>query len=1713
MLPNYNLIFNYHNYYQGANPQYKISDLENDIIYSVSNKKITFISSPTGSGKSTQIPQYIANHNFKVLCSQPRKISCVSISEYIKYQNQNLNIQSGSEFFYYDNNFDLLFLRESTLLNLLCRDPLLSNVDVLIIDEVHERTMVLDLILFFIKYFTLQRNNFKLVIMSATLDTDNIRAYFADFINNDNMGEIIQNFNMNYDIIYRPLRNDDYLDDTRFNTTDIKFLIQSITNTIRDIIYNDTSTEVKTILVFLPDFKSIYFTDRALSREFGLNVTIVQFFGSLNYDEQLERISDSGQSRYKVVLSTTLAETCLTISNCCVVIDTGIRKYNKYNYDTNLYEEYIDYISQDSATQRAGRCGREKKRGVCYRLYSMRIFNAMKKHRVAEVEMMNIDNIILRLFDANFNKRELIESVSQRGFLDFVSKIDYRIFDIVMSKLCVYGCLRQNEGNVRITDFGEWLCKTQLDVLIGKMLYDMEKNNELNHEIVQTLALITQNQSCELFYANVDSKWFKLNFVDYFDTNFDLRKYTKEITNKIISNVIDNYEFDASWINLYQPVEKEYLYFKLFSILDEVYNVKYFYSRNKIFTLGDLMIGLFYMREYKNMMCIYHYDKYFESKQKYKKKLNGKCHGCSVSKFYYCSVYSLNEKFFTTQKNKEFYMFKYLHPNIKKNKKLKCRNEEIIFAYWNKVYLTLISNKPFEYLKVDYVRYLLKQISYVNFDALLEKLYQQYKTFYIDFGKKVLRSIEDKVFYKKTFNANETNAVDLYYNVYHGDYDRVKIVHNYFFNFYKKSSNMFFSLVRYSKVSNIDIINYKNINPIFPEMLTQSIQNKLRENDERINDINVHIERNIGKFFYNTFLKNKFKSNTVEFSKNSLFFIFFGKDNSNSEVTAIRKCIDIERHNFSKMVDNFQILKNGCLNLQLIQGFTVVDIKTTKEAIVYEIKSYFEDIKINTDDIKDICYDNNIKYKYIDDSRNNVRIAFNNNAQSFEFIKTINKYFDLTISPVLNCKEKSDIQNTNKIFYLEYQYNTRIHPEIKKVLQQYDVKYSIVDTANRTVLYYILGSDVIENYYIYEEIQNTVRGREIDKNEIFQIKKKTLLSDPNYLYDFNIFLHRNNISISELKFRKNQILYKIDNFSINKKNLIMNYLSETEIQLSTFAIYELKIKSKDTFLYNSNTSLFDYARMFKCNIDIVHIDNRLVIYGAPNHREKFESIITNYLDVLNKEKKTMILTNQQSLLLRSLLKNSSAKRFLIFPTRTALTTSIEYREQYKDIIVSSLKISSQDNKAISNDNDIDITKCEICLENVNSYNEGNNIIQLRFCGHYFCIECLKMQIASQLNSGQQIKCIKCNMVIANNDIKEVLSMKELQKASYILVRNFVDSEQRNKRGRFKWCPNPRCDYIYERERENDENYERVCPNCDKVYCLRCEEEIVDRNQHARTCIRKLLKKVDFLDRKWIENNTRCCPLCAKPYEKIAGCNHMTCKYCRPQTEFCFICGKVLDSDNPLRHYSDEKSKCFNRLYEEFKPGMNEEEIKEENESEVEEEEVKEEKDESKEEDLTEFIIENEDLFLNGKNEISSEEEEEGKDTKKKESDMSINSKKKMNKCLIENPEKENDSMSPRRKEASSNKKNKNKQNNIKEIRSVFKKKKNFINISKYNIKEEEKSNSFSNSSSSDDLGDFIIESTHETKPKKKSKRKIKKSKGKAISTSDDDDDSLSDFVI
>ena len=125
-----------------------------------------------------------------------------------------------------------------------------------------------------------------------------------------------------------------------------------------------------------------------------------------------------------VIIATTLAETCLTFPNCEVVIDCGLKKNNRYNYESNLFEEVIEYISQDSCIQRSGLWGRGIIRGTSYRLFSRESFNLMDKFRKPDIETGNIDLIILKLFETEKISKYSKEEVNSIGYLDFLSKID-----------------------------------------------------------------------------------------------------------------------------------------------------------------------------------------------------------------------------------------------------------------------------------------------------------------------------------------------------------------------------------------------------------------------------------------------------------------------------------------------------------------------------------------------------------------------------------------------------------------------------------------------------------------------------------------------------------------------------------------------------------------------------------------------------------------------------------------------------------------------------------------------------------------------------------------------------------------------------------------------------------------------------------------------------------------------------------------------------------------------------------------------------------------------------------------------------------------------------------------------------------------------------------------------------------------------------------------
>ena len=1527
-------------------PEYSISSIIQEILKTINSKIITFISSPTGSGKSTQIPQYIFKNNpkLKIIVCEPRKIACESICNYIMRENKNIKIQCNDIFFYFENNFEILFITENQLLNILNQDPILNNCDILLIDEVHERTMKLDLILFYMKYLTLNKNNikkgFKLILVSATFNINYIKDYFNEFIEDNNIGIVTSTCNFkNYEIFYWNLKNNFFLKNDNFDYNYIKNLLYKISQVIK---YDINSSEKKystnrTILVFLPDYKSISIVKNQLENDFShINIheftALRTFKGQSSLLSNLQELIDKKQNAINIILSTTLAETCLTFPNCDVVIDTGIKKTNKYNYYTNVNEENIDFISKDTAIQRAGRCGRGKIKGKCYRLYSSEQYEKFKEYRSAEVEYNNFDLIILKMFDGVFDINLILDNIQRKGYLDFISKINIDIVRLIIDKLNDSYAINKNN---QITSFGRWLCKTGIDLLSGSLVHKLGFKNESksktkiyrDYEIYRIISIIStiNNVNYELFNNDIDMSIFQLHFLDYQNPIYiedSVKYYSQELTKNLINKALSCkvYNYDEEKI---KDINYKYSYYKLFNQLNKIYNAKNYFTINKIFQNGELMIILFFIRQYSLIKCQHHY----EVNDKFKS--NNKCKSCQIAKNYYCYVYSLNEKFFQIQKhrlNKILNSISQFKITIVKNHFKNIKNYEYDLIYWNMIYLNLISNKPLIYLPHEKIIFLCKEINKVNFQEILNRIYDAYYNFYTE---QCLFILNNRMILQNLFIKN-VNEYDI--KIYFSLNNNVNIDYNYFFDFYKDREtqtdvNIFFSLSKYKKINEKfyeinDTYYYKNINPIFEKMKNKGYETTLKiQNLEKLNlKYKIKPFENIGLYFFINFIKEKIESNNFTYYNNLLIYYYIQDDKQSEEkIKEISDVIEQGKESYKQISNYYQCLKNGCLTIELSQGLNIENIFdsfSNSQSLIYEV---IDKKNINNISIKYLtwlCRNKKIRYKRIFTFNDKTLITFQKSEEMPFFLKNT----DLILKNFEYENKNSKARNYT-VYYILFNKNDTNDYIHKKMINYFRYTLKINSTyiinedetkQNRIVYYYILNK--------YNIPENIIVGQKINFEEndnIFQIENKVYNSDKNFFTKFLYYCLENEITIikiPELNFEDKSYFddsfkYQIINNSPEKYKLIKEYISPITVQLNRFAISELKYKSKDTFLENKE-DIYKFAKKHCCNISLIYFDNKVIIYGSPENRNYLKSIFIKYLENLLQEKVIYsIRKKEEKLSLKYLIKKFSKLKIGLLITKNDINDiKLEFRKKY---LIYVKKILKGENK-IKNLNRYNKI-CEICLEKFNNI-KNNNYIQLKICGHYFCVECLKMQIINDIKylKNLPIKCIKCNTFISNNDIFE-LFIDQTEDYNYI-TRSLINLFMLKNKN-FNWCPNYRknCLYIYNKNNYEDKNL-ITCPNCDCKICLICNQIIEIDKEHNKDCKKKIFSKLTKEDRKWLIKNSKNCPICNTPYEKTNGCNHMTCVMCNPQIHFCYICGTILNSEDPYIHFNNPKLKCYQRLW-------------------------------------------------------------------------------------------------------------------------------------------------------------------------------------------------------
>jgi len=371
--------------------QLPVSERRADIRRALERHQVLVVAGETGSGKTTQLPKICLEMGRGVLGrighTQPRRLAARTVAQRIAMElNSELGQLVGYQVRFTDQVSDVSAIKLMTdgiLLSELQRDKDLSQYDTLIIDEAHERSLNIDFILGYLKQLLPRRPDLKLIITSATIDVERFSTHFDD-------APVIEVSGRTFPVDVHYFGDID--DRDQGVTEQIALLIDDI-EALRFGPRGD-------VLVFLSGEREI----REVSKRLKGNVDrqVLPLYARLSAAEQNKVFNPSGRGM-RIVLATNVAETSLTVPGIRYVIDPGEARISRYSYRTRLQRLPIEAISQASANQRKGRCGRTAD-GVCLRLYSEDDFNARAEFTDPEILRTNLAAVILKMLQLGLGK-------------------------------------------------------------------------------------------------------------------------------------------------------------------------------------------------------------------------------------------------------------------------------------------------------------------------------------------------------------------------------------------------------------------------------------------------------------------------------------------------------------------------------------------------------------------------------------------------------------------------------------------------------------------------------------------------------------------------------------------------------------------------------------------------------------------------------------------------------------------------------------------------------------------------------------------------------------------------------------------------------------------------------------------------------------------------------------------------------------------------------------------------------------------------------------------------------------------------------------------------------------------------------------------------------------------------------------------------------------
>ena len=483
-----------------------ISAAHDQIIEAVKRSQVVIVSGQTGSGKTTQIPKMLlemgrGTHGHQIVHTQPRRLAARTVAERIALE---MGVKLGDEIGYQvrftdesSPNTRLRVVTDGILLAQIQRDPQLSRYDTIVIDEAHERSLNIDFLLGYLTALLPKRRDLKLIITSATIDSEKFRDHFEHALHTTVPVIEVSGRTYPVQIVYEPLGSLPALvnhvpgfpnprnpalggedggrgGNSGSSDDDQTDMPTAVARACAELVIRSSHEHgPRDILVFASGERDIHDFENALHHHFGPRtadmrrpdaIEIMPLFARLSAKEQHKVFEPHTHQR--IVIATNVAETSLTVPGIRYVVDPGTARISRYSKTAKVQRLPIEPISQASADQRSGRCGRVAD-GIAIRLYSNEDYQTRPRFTEPEILRTSLGAVVLHMLSVGV--AHTVDDITHFGFID---PPDVRSVSDGFNELTELKAISHKHGEVRLTRIGRQLSRIPIDIRLGRMVIE-----------------------------------------------------------------------------------------------------------------------------------------------------------------------------------------------------------------------------------------------------------------------------------------------------------------------------------------------------------------------------------------------------------------------------------------------------------------------------------------------------------------------------------------------------------------------------------------------------------------------------------------------------------------------------------------------------------------------------------------------------------------------------------------------------------------------------------------------------------------------------------------------------------------------------------------------------------------------------------------------------------------------------------------------------------------------------------------------------------------------------------------------------------------------------------------------------------------------------------------------------------------------------------------